>query len=282
MFKAIDNYLNFDDESLGIIDKYRLRFSFIFSLCFIVFITTIIIPKVFFIQAVNLTSLTSGVLALPIIYTLIKLPHRKGIIAYRWVLLLTSMILIPLFAIEIKNHSWSLITWLILLFKCIRFEFNFKLAFIVTVTNATAVVFGIFFSENINPIFESVPFRIYLHFIPPILFIMIMDFFETLLRDDLIKEIKEKEELHTIDNMVTTLKHKINNPLTLSLASIYRLKKNPANDAKELQSCEDGLKRIQKLVSEISNLKEHRQKIKLSHSTMYDLNEHQIDKKPKS
>ena len=271
MFSSIDNYLKIQDKNLDILTKYKLRFSLIFSICFLLFITTTIVPKVLFMQYIGTASVICSILGSLILHTILRLPHAKGVKSYRLVLILSAIFLIPLFAYEIKTNSWALITWLIILFKCVRFEFNFKFAFIITVTNAASIIFGMFFTESINPLIASVPLRIYLHFIPPILFIMTMDLFESLLRDDLLKEIRDKEEIHTIDNMITTLKHEINNPLTLSMASLYRIKKNSSTKEKDIQACENGLIRIQKLVNDMSILKEHRQKVQLSHSTMYDL-----------
>lgn len=273
MFKIIDNYLKMHDKKVDIIEKFKLRFCLIMSFFLIIFIASTIIPKIIFTQYISAGNICSLLAASLVLYTILSLPFGKGVKLFRFIIFSISLILIPLASIELQSNSWVLVAWSIMLFKCVRFEFNFKLAIITLLVNIIFINYGMYFTEEISPLISNLALRIFLNFGPPFIFILSMELFESLLRDELLKELKEKEELQTINQMITTLRHEINNPLTISLSSIHRLKKDPNTDPELLESCEKGLLRIQKLVTEIENLKKYRSKIELSHSTMYDLSE---------
>ena len=270
-FSLIDRILDISDRNIDIVTKFRFRFIAALCLCTISSIIITSIPKWYFIHQFQILDLFSLTVCAVFGLVLYGLPNKFYVKVYRFTLLGLVLVLIPMFTYFLKSNSWSLIPWVFILFKCVRLEFGLRNASFILIYCLVACICGMYFIGHLDPVIPHLGVRIFVNFVPVSIVFIAMEYFESMFQLEMIKELRSSEKKKTINNMVKTINHEINNPLTVSLSSLNLYKKEVPEDNIHLIRCERGLRTIEKVISNVSRKTNFKEKVYSQHSTMFDL-----------
>lgn len=117
-----------------------------------------------------------------------------------------------------------------------------------------AAIYAIFYTSEIAPLISNQNIRIFVNIVPLFLLFFLQQYSTHYLTNRLQEDLKCFVRNSSIANVIASLNHEINNPLSIAISGLYLLDKRKQFDQNSIDKTKQALQRIDELIKNATRM----------------------------